>query len=93
MYWTDPLVQKGIISVFIYDVSCKIKAVRNKVLTDTSKILYKTQAVFPPTEIAGQQGAAGSSSGKTAYTLPAGQHEYPFRFKVGGQRGFLIVIK
>ncbi|KAI5209427.1 hypothetical protein E4T39_00871 [Aureobasidium subglaciale] len=45
------------------------------------QILYKTLEVFPPPEIAGQQSTSGSLSGKTAYTLPAGQHEYPFKFK------------
>ncbi|THZ05724.1 hypothetical protein D6C95_02710 [Aureobasidium pullulans] len=55
---------------------------RQKPQLEFHKILYKTVAVFPPPEVAGQQqGASGSLSGKTAYTLPAGQHEYPFQFK------------
>ena len=32
--------------------------------------------VFPSAEL------QGSVSGAQSYTLPAGQHEYPFRFKV-----------
>lgn len=35
--------------------------------------------VFPPTEV--QQNRA-QMTGKAAYTLPSGQHEYPFSFKV-----------
>ncbi|KAI4748142.1 hypothetical protein E4T50_01549 [Aureobasidium sp. EXF-12298] len=54
---------------------------RQKPQLEFHKILYKTLAVFPPPEVAGQQGGSNSLSGKTAYTLPAGQHEYPFRFK------------
>ncbi|KEQ77639.1 hypothetical protein M436DRAFT_34876 [Aureobasidium namibiae CBS 147.97] len=54
---------------------------RQKPQLEFHKILYKTIAVFPPPEIVGQQGSSGSLSGKTAYTLPAGQHEYPFSFK------------
>ncbi|KAI4804995.1 hypothetical protein E4T45_10972, partial [Aureobasidium sp. EXF-8846] len=56
-------------------------AARQKPQLEFHKILYQTIAVFPPPEIVGQQGSTGSLSGKTAYTLPAGQHEYPFRFK------------
>ncbi|KAK3071891.1 hypothetical protein LTR53_007809 [Teratosphaeriaceae sp. CCFEE 6253] len=40
------------------------------------KVLYRTQTVFPPADI-----LEGRSS-KAAYTIPAGQHEYPFRFKI-----------
>ena len=39
-------------------------------------MLYKTAIVFPS---AGLQNAASPSS---SYTLPAGSHEYPFRFKI-----------
>ncbi|KAI4724612.1 hypothetical protein E4T49_07681 [Aureobasidium sp. EXF-10728] len=56
---------------------------RQKPQLEFHKILYKTLAVFPPPEITGQQGSSsGTFSGRTAYTLPAGQHEYPFRFKL-----------
>ncbi|KAK3629244.1 hypothetical protein LTR56_018131 [Elasticomyces elasticus] len=40
------------------------------------KILYKVQTVFPPPDILEVKGS------KASYTLPPGQHEYPFRFKV-----------
>lgn len=35
--------------------------------------------VFPPTEV---QQSRAHKSGKPTYTLPAGQHEYPFSFKL-----------
>ncbi|KAK0363031.1 hypothetical protein LTR02_012714 [Friedmanniomyces endolithicus] len=40
------------------------------------KILYRVQAVFPPPDMAEGRGS------KAAYTIPAGEHEYPFRFKI-----------
>ena len=42
------------------------------------KILYRVQMVFPPPGVAEERVTVGGSS----YTLPVGQHEYPFRFKV-----------
>jgi Arrestin (or S-antigen), N-terminal domain len=42
---------------------------------ESHKILYKVQQVFPTHE------PALATSGAQSYTLPAGQHEYPFRFK------------
>lgn len=50
---------------------------RPKPLVEYHKILYRVQTVFPPSEVASQAG------GKASYTLPQGQHEYPFSFKVG----------
>ncbi|KAK4541927.1 hypothetical protein LTR36_007291 [Oleoguttula mirabilis] len=43
------------------------------------KILYKVQTVFPPAEV-----LEGRSRGaaKATYTLPPGQHEYAFKFKL-----------
>lgn len=38
--------------------------------------LYKTAVVFPSSEL---QGAASPNA---SYTLPAGSHQYPFRFKI-----------
>ncbi|KAK4551834.1 hypothetical protein LTR86_010830 [Recurvomyces mirabilis] len=43
------------------------------------KILYKVQTVFPPNAVLEGRSSAGS---KGSYTLPLGQHEYPFRFKL-----------
>lgn len=43
------------------------------------KILYKVQMVFPPPDVL--EGRSWGSS-KPAYTLPPGQHEYPFRLKI-----------
>lgn len=42
------------------------------------KILYQIQMVFPPPNVKTIPGD------KTVYTLPPGQHEYPFSFKVRG---------
>lgn len=52
---------------------------RPKALVEYHKILYRTQTVFPPGEVVGSR---LSSSARAAYTLPSGQHEYPFHFKV-----------
>ncbi len=41
---------------------------------ENHKILYKIQQVFPDTN-------TGANT-STTYTLPAGVHEYPFRFKI-----------
>jgi hypothetical protein len=43
------------------------------------KILYKVQTVFPPADV--MEGRS-HMSGKAAYTLPPGQHEYPYKFKI-----------
>ncbi|KAK5134602.1 hypothetical protein LTR08_006258 [Meristemomyces frigidus] len=43
------------------------------------KVLYKVQTVFPPAEV--MEGRS-HTSGKPSYTLPVGQHEYPFQFKM-----------
>lgn len=51
---------------------------RQGVAQEIHKILYKVQQVFPGQ----QQGAMGG-----AYTLRAGQHEYPFRFKIPFNNG------
>ncbi|KAI9797196.1 MAG: hypothetical protein M1833_005605 [Piccolia ochrophora] len=40
------------------------------------KILYRTHEVFPKPEVKAQ------SAGNAAYALQAGQHEYPFQFKL-----------
>lgn len=44
---------------------------------EVHKLLYKVETVFPTPQL------IGASSGKgSAYTLPPGQHEYPFQVKV-----------
>ncbi|KAL8789447.1 MAG: hypothetical protein Q9195_006813 [Heterodermia aff. obscurata] len=43
---------------------------------EVHKLLYKTALVFPSKEL------QGSVPGGQSYTLAAGQHEYPFRFKI-----------
>lgn len=48
---------------------------------ENHKILYKVSQVFPSAN-----SAAGSPRG-LAYTLRAGQHEYPFRFKIPFNNG------
>lgn len=52
---------------------------RPKPMVEYHKILYRIQTVFPPTDIMESRVQA---SAKAAYTLPPGQHEYPFNFKV-----------
>jgi hypothetical protein len=49
---------------------------RNEVLSEEHKILYKLTQVFPPLDNS-QNATLGLS-----YTLPAGQHVYPFKFKI-----------
>ncbi|KAN0112891.1 hypothetical protein V8E51_005842 [Hyaloscypha variabilis] len=51
---------------------------RNGIAMENHKILYKVNQVFP----SGQSGGLGG-----AYTLRAGQHEYPFRFKIPFNNG------
>ncbi len=41
-----------------------------------NQLLYKTKVVFPSQDL--QSAAMPNAS----YTLPAGQHEYPFQFKI-----------
>lgn len=49
---------------------------RQGVATETHKVLYQVSQVLPGQSL-GSSTATGSS-----YTLQAGQHEYPFRFKI-----------
>ncbi|KAF8474296.1 hypothetical protein BDZ91DRAFT_845629 [Kalaharituber pfeilii] len=44
------------------------------------KVLYKTQQVFPPPELAKQTNP--SSSSNSGYTLSSGIHTYPFKFRI-----------
>lgn len=53
---------------------------RPKPQMEYHKILYRTATVFPPSEVAESR---SPTAGKGHYTLPQGQHEYPFSFKVG----------
>lgn len=43
------------------------------------KILYRMQMVFPSAEVLESR---NRGTGKATYTLPPGQHEYPFKFKL-----------
>jgi hypothetical protein len=52
---------------------------RPRPMIEYHKILYRLQTVFPPSGIAESR---ITSSGKAAYGLPAGEHHYPFTFKV-----------
>lgn len=49
---------------------------RTSVAAENHKTLYQISTVFPSKE------SAGENIGNAAYTLRAGQHEYPFRFKI-----------
>lgn len=49
---------------------------RQKPRLEFHKILYQIQMVFPP------QNVKTIPGDKTVYTIPPGQHEYPFSFKV-----------
>ena len=51
---------------------------RNGIAMENHKILYKVNQVFPSRDSGGLGGA---------YTLRAGQHEYPFRFKIPFNNG------
>ncbi|QIW97931.1 hypothetical protein AMS68_003449 [Peltaster fructicola] len=44
---------------------------------ETHKILYQVLSVFPPANVADARNAA-----KGVFTLPSGNHEYPFKFKI-----------
>lgn len=60
---------------------------RNQIASESHKILYKIQTVFP--SITGSGPTSGAS-----FTLRAGQHEYPFRFKIPyGYHGLLMSLK
>lgn len=52
---------------------------RPKPQIEYHKILYKLQVVFPPADVVESRSQMG---GKAVYTLPQGQHEYPFSFKI-----------
>lgn len=52
---------------------------RPKPQLEYHKILYKVQMVFPPADV--MEGRSHVAA-KAAYTLPPGQHEYPWRFKI-----------
>src|ERR1700709_440856 len=54
---------------------------RQTVAMENHKILYKVSQVFPSTDL-----KSGPTAGP-AYTLRAGQHEYPFRFKIPFNNG------
>lgn len=45
------------------------------------KILYQVKIVFPPPNVV-EERQNTIIAGKTTFTLPPGQHEYPFQFKV-----------
>lgn len=46
---------------------------RTRIALENHKILYKIQTVFP---------TQANSSASSSFTLRAGHHEYPFRFKI-----------
>jgi hypothetical protein len=54
---------------------------RPSIAAENHKILYRVEQVFPS-----KDPASGMTSG-LAYTLPVGQHEYPFRFKLPFNNG------
>ena len=54
---------------------------RNTVATENHKVLYKVAQVFP------SDNDVGPSRRGEAYTLRAGTHEYPFRFKIPFNNG------
>ena len=54
---------------------------RQGLSTENHKVLYKVNQVFPS-----QDPGSGATLG-LAYTLRAGQHEYPFRFKIPFNNG------
>ncbi|KAL1296585.1 hypothetical protein AAFC00_000082 [Neodothiora populina] len=53
---------------------------RQRAQLEFHKILYKIQIVFPPPDVL-EEKQSTIIAGKTTFTLPPGQHEYPFRFK------------
>ncbi|KAI7675073.1 hypothetical protein KC322_g15541, partial [Hortaea werneckii] len=52
---------------------------RPKPQLEYHKILYRVQMVFPPADVLEGRSHSGS---KATYTLPPGNHEYPFKFKI-----------
>ncbi|KAI7310071.1 hypothetical protein KC315_g12725 [Hortaea werneckii] len=52
---------------------------RPKPQLEYHKILYRVQTVFPPADVLEGRSHSGS---KATYTLPPGNHEYPFKFKI-----------
>lgn len=48
---------------------------RNRISMESHKILYKIQSVFPPA-------SSPTVANQQSFTLRAGHHEYPFRFKI-----------
>lgn len=48
---------------------------RNRIAMESHKILYKVQTVFPPA-------SSPTVANQQSFTLRAGHHEYPFRFKI-----------
>lgn len=66
-----------------YDQGQSRRDDRNKIAAENHKILYKLQTVFPTIS------SGGAASG-AAFTLRAGQHEYPFRFKIPYELPVLI---
>ncbi|KAI7400733.1 hypothetical protein KC336_g14811 [Hortaea werneckii] len=52
---------------------------RPKPQLEYHKILYRVQTVFPPADVLEGRSQSGS---KATYTLPPGNHEYPFKFKI-----------
>lgn len=48
---------------------------RNRIAMESHKILYKVQTVFPPV-------SSPTVANQQSFTLRAGHHEYPFRFKI-----------
>lgn len=59
-----------------YDASRPTREDRNRIAMEMHKILYKVQTVFPPAA------GAGPSAAGASFTMRAGHHEYPFRFKI-----------
>lgn len=54
---------------------------RNTAASENHKVLYKVNQVFP------SESGSGVGTRGLAYTLRAGQHEYPFRFKIPFNNG------
>ncbi|KAJ9652253.1 hypothetical protein H2198_008493 [Neophaeococcomyces mojaviensis] len=52
---------------------------RRKTLLEVHKLLYKVETVFPLQEV---RDAGGPSAKSAQYTIPRGQYEYPFKFKI-----------
>ena len=48
---------------------------RSRIIMENHKLLYRLQTVFPSVTSSGP-------TSRPSFTLGAGQHEYPFRFKI-----------